>query len=86
MTIPSRAIFEFESQSHSQILPSYATNVEVLVLIDSMHRGKYADPSDFEDFHRTPEDPSRRHAFDVIIRSHILILVVDATVKQYAST
>ena len=31
-------------------------------------------------------DPSRRHAFDVIIRSHILIVGVDRAVKQCAST
>ena len=31
-------------------------------------------------------DPSRRHAFDVIVRRHILILGVDPAVKQYAST
>ena len=30
--------------------------------------------------------PIRFHHFDVIIRSHILILGVDPTVKQYAST
>ena len=31
------------------------------------------------------EDPIRFHHFDVIIRSHILILGVDPTVKHYSS-
>ena len=34
---------------------------------------------------RHMSDPSRRHAFDVIIRSHILIVGVDRTVKHYDS-
>ena len=43
----------------------------------------YLDP--FDETLQKNIDPSRRH-FDVIIGSHILIVGVDRTVKQYAST